>query len=113
MNALEVLKAARHLLSDPNRWTKRAYARAADGLDIDATSDMAVSFCAIGAMRHVTGSDSIVDNEEYGEAMVALNGAVVWPGKLCRTARFNDHPDTTHEDVLALYDRAIERLENA
>lgn len=51
---LEIIKGARELLSDPERWGQRFYA-SLNGFDIDPLDPRAKKFCAIGAMWRVAG----------------------------------------------------------
>lgn len=99
--AADILRAARGLLADPDRWTTKAYARAKDGRLARPEGAEAVCWCAFGALAKV--------------------GSNEWshPGGLLRRsarALFNDLPTGVndqrgHADVLAMYDRAIELAE--
>lgn len=101
MTPLEILRAARKRIEAPERWTKGAGARFADGTIASPNRvSEAVSFCCIGAL--LDG-----DQRANTEAYVAM--ASVVPGGLL--APFNDAPSTSHSDVLAAFDRAIARLE--
>lgn len=92
---LRILKAARELLSDPERWTRGAQARDRCGRPIDPRGPTAVCFCALGAIWKCGGSmaetSALFDQVITGESI----------------ADWNDWPLTTHADVLAAFDRAI------
>ena len=100
MTPLETLKAARQLISDPAKWTNSYYARDSIGIDVSPSSDKAVCFCSIGAIRKFS--------EVLSEAEMFLLG-------FCSETHdtyaeeFND--THTHAEVLALFDAAIAELE--
>lgn len=69
----------------------------------------AVSRCADGALQAVRGSHFVAAELEL---IAALPGEVVGsPRKLATLMFFNDRKDTTHADVMALFDRAIAKCE--
>ena len=105
MTAAELLREARKLLEDPSHWTKGAFAKAAAGCAIASTSDNAVCWCAIGALRRF---DRGGYSAAYSNAVFVLQCCVSGSGGV---AEFNDDPNTTHADVLAMFDRAIARAE--
>lgn len=98
LEAARSLRSARALIEDPEFWIKDASeedgARCAMGA-LDATPGgmgRHVAYTTLRALAEVLG---------YGE-----RGG-------CPVAALNDAPETTHADVLALYDLAIERAEAA
>jgi len=102
-NALTMLREARAYLTNPLHWTKRALGRDVEGKPANDWSDV-VSCCAIGALDMVERGAAITSG-----AYQALVGALP-PG--CReVSLFNDRPETTHDDVLELFDRAIASAE--
>lgn len=104
MPTAEILRAARAKIAEPGSWTRLEFARDANGRATHSTSDTAVCFCALGAVNAVAYLYS-------RGALRRLLEAAVPPGFESRVGTYNDHPDTTHADVLALYDRAIEKAE--
>lgn len=103
MNTLEVLRKARELISDPARWTQGEIARDTDGVTVHADHRLAVCWCAIGAVKHAAQHMGVHDVYKVFDALdqTAPGGLVV---------QFNDDPATTHDDVLAMFDRAIAAL---
>lgn len=103
MNAVEVLKEARARLAKPGAWTKGAPARDIYG-KLATSLDAEVQWCAVGALplfgiiRWCT-----LDYLEKALAEISLYK---------RVERYNDAPGRTVEDILSLYDRAIEMAEN-
>ena len=103
------LRAGRALLTPPERWVKGYFAFSTTEPDddhmTDATAPDAMCWCSYGATLKVTGEHgdrqtAVVDAlvEQLPSAAPVGKDPLVW---------FNDHPDTTHADVLALWDRAI------
>lgn len=100
------LIAAKALIDTPEKWCQ--------GLD-GYTSNEAVPLCAHGAcFRRAVLADN--DAVEYA-LRSALRAALPLVSANVRATRtredfgtvpeFNDHPATTHADVMALFDRAI------
>ncbi len=95
MDAKEVLERAKKLIENPVNWIKHANARDAHGYAVNARSEDAVCFCMMGALFHA-GSLGI-DDPYWALRAVLHEGIVEW----------NDHPNRTHAEVLAAFDRAI------
>ncbi|PDT15877.1 hypothetical protein CO670_15380 [Rhizobium sp. J15] len=106
MNTVEILKAARELISDEKRWTQTVYARDENGNSVNATDPMAVCFCSRGAIDKITAG-----NRAWGGAYDVLLDLLVSEDDNCLgVADFNDKH--THAEVLSLFDRAIARAES-
>jgi len=82
-------------------WTQRVWARDAGGCASDGTAAEAVCWCALGALAGA-------EVDHISRAMAEL-GAALPEGAHHGVDEWNDAPGRTHEDVIALYDRAIER----
>ena len=114
---LKTLIAARKLIENPNQWIKGAIARTARGYECEAESGTARCFCAIGAVRRarhdLTGTPfgSYPTVNRLRDAVQLENPNRIEGESEClntmTVADYNDRPQTTHADVLALYDRAI------
>jgi hypothetical protein len=112
-DTLEILKAARALISEPEHWTQGAYGRTSQE-DEDGVYDLeeATCFCAVGAIHKAGNFDVSCTLPSYigvpflGDEGLLHYDSVYFEGKL---VDFND----THsqEDVLSLFDRAIARAE--
>lgn len=102
MKPSETLAKARELLEDPSRWTRHYYARNKYG---DPSSDIqrGTCWCAIGALLKVRGVNSLIEVYGLQKDVNYLDQAA-----RCRVSVFNDDPDTTHTDILRLFDKAIE-----
>lgn len=100
MNYLELLKAGREIISNPDNWCQDGIAFAENSvLPISACDSKAVSWCSVGALYKANGRDS-VDNDLM-QAYCALEAMT--PGG--SIPKYND--TYTHEEVLALWDRTI------
>jgi hypothetical protein len=95
MNALEVLKATRELLSDPARWTQGVYARVGDE-QCDELNPFASCFCLSGAFWRF-GADEIHPARLRLSGVLGVTNLIAW----------NDAPERTHNEVLAALDKAI------
>lgn len=99
---LAVLKRARAMIV--RGWCQGTYACDADGVRVQPNSDMACRWCAAGAVRATAGGDACL-----AEATMSLL-AICLPRGRASVTGFNDSQDTKRP-VLALFDRAIKRLE--
>lgn len=88
------LERARALLAKPNGWTRGWYAKTQKNNEANPRSRAAVSFCVLGACDRVGASTQILSE-------------IVIPKRANTLPDWNDHPDRTQEQVLALFDKAI------
>jgi hypothetical protein len=110
-STVEILRAARERISDPERWTQGSFARSANDEPISPFSSRASCWCARGALYWVCASVSgAYGAERFLEAALVDLEVVCDPAKEA-IAQAND--GGTHDDVLALYDRAISLAEEA
>lgn len=106
MTVLDGLKAARDLISVPQRWTQGASARNRDGHTCSPLSPEATCFCATGAVRRACHAEVQSDVSEALDMAVAEFGCPY-------IEDFNDGALTSHRAVLGVFDWAIERIEDA
>jgi hypothetical protein len=99
LTGLDLLTQARALIE--TGWCRGSSARDAKGLVTPFGGEKAVSFCASGALVHL----SYCMTKAFRDASAALHKAVGAFGSL---AYWNDAPERTKEEVLAAYDRAIQ-----
>ncbi|QDH83500.1 hypothetical protein [Achromobacter phage Motura] len=121
---LEILKEARQLLEKPESWIKGYYAakRESDGRiqvliseEIDGgkgvvvravggTDPRADCFCMLGALQRAGAL------ERNSEAEAVLRDAIkIKIGFHDQVHSFNDSPQRTHDEVLAVFDIAIQQ----
>ena len=107
MNALDVLKAARVRITEPEHWTQGAFARDAGGAEVLLANDVnATCWCAAGA---VSVSAGLFGRVLYESAIKELRRTITGSG--FAIGDYND--EHTHAEVLAVFDKAINRLEHA
>ncbi len=104
MSAQQALLAARELISAPERWAQQFYAYDAAGKRVMPNDPDAVCWCAVGAVHKAGGGATSIHM-----ALDALGDAV--PGMAMTLPVYND--SRTHPEILALFDRAIAKLEAA
>ena len=95
MGAYEVLLQAKGLISTPRSWCQHNFAVRANGQGTSAYDAEAVAWCALGAISKVR--DNITD--DVADRYLAMSAGM-------SVSEFND--THTHEEVLAMFDRAIE-----
>ena len=81
-------------------WTQHTYARNEKGEIVHSHSPDACSFCMIGAMR-ATGA------WESHEAFCRVHEAIGGAGFQGTIPDFNDRPEATQDEVVAVIDRSI------
>lgn len=106
-STVEVLKAARDRISDPERWCQETEAQDAIGRNVEPTNAAAVRWCFAGAV-YAEGVDATtaphIGVSQIGRILneaIGVEGAGPW----------NDAPDRSHADVLEAFDRAIQLAE--
>jgi len=100
MKTSEVLRAAREKIERPEAWTKGCGAVTASGAVVFPTSEFAARWCAVGSIDAVTDGD-LRANVAARAALRALTM------KYISTIFWNDAPERTHAEVLAVFDAAI------
>lgn len=100
METIDVLKAARELISDESRWTQQAMARDVSGKHVFSYDARATRWCSMGAINKASGFTGDRIPDAAMEASLAI-GRVVFD-----VVKFND--SSRHAEVLAAFDRAIE-----
>ncbi|WP_037500667.1 DUF6197 family protein [Sphingomonas jaspsi] len=105
----DLLIRVREILADPEHWTKDSFARDDNGYFIDPTEPVARCFCLDGALiraAHELHPEVNTSNPyRFGEYRDAADRLSNFAGR--NHLQFNDDPETTHADVLALIDKAI------
>lgn len=107
MNVLAMLKAGRVRIEDPNYWTQGAFGINAVGDPVSQDDPACVRRCLAGA---IFCGDGITDHD-YVEADRFLDGALASVNGDTSYMVYND--SHTHDEVLALLDKAIELAEGA
>ena len=109
MNSVNTLRRARDLISDPKKWTKGAMGRKRNGDAVvadDVKSIDVVKWCMSGALRKAANKDDNIYANVYWYCVDSI------PTQENESLhRFNDHPSTTHQDVMSVFDRAISKAD--
>ena len=130
MKTKEILKKARALLAPSGAWIQNDNAIATDGAITWAGDSAACGWCLLGAIdhaAHVAAYDAGIDGTAYAagidnsellefvssasdaalEKIRQVDSIAATPSLIDGIASWNDHPERTHAEVLALLDRAI------
>jgi hypothetical protein len=92
-----ILRAARRLIEEPERWTKGAAARDSAGKRVESGDTSAQCWCAYGAIGRATGY-RVSDWDARMLLSEVVGGCI---------SMWNDAPWRTHVEVLAAFDAAI------
>ena len=117
MTTKELLQKARALIIDPQKWTKIFAARDQHGTPVSPSNKDACQWCAIGAISRIRHSNGL-EQEKMDQAFETLikciryldgelNGDFTAIEDNYLISEFNDHPHTTHTDVLRVLAFAI------
>lgn len=126
LTALTVLKEARAFLADPNHWTKFNFVKDNPASDCGYCCTLAGSLYIGAGFKRVDGTNSF--NTQVSDPFNALQQRRSTnqfyairaaeniirnhlPYGLRSVGAFNEAPDRTHSDILAILDRAIGSLE--
>lgn len=125
MDTLKVYKRAREILTPEASWGKGSYAKSGDrsvGLtiwdrkrDVEVLNPEATCFCALGAIR-AAGMELYSEDGVFGFAFHALECVPEQyrdSGYQADVVSFNDAAETTHAQVLAMFDCVIGKMEQA
>jgi hypothetical protein len=101
-DVVKILEAARKVIETPEKWTKGFFAQTSEGVNCYTDSPHAVCFCASGAVQKAW----LENGAGVYEARAILSSIVSnYKGGI---PEFNDALETTHADVLEVFDTAIE-----
>lgn len=134
MKTSDLLKKAKEVVKNPHHWVQDDYAVNAKGDRVDVGNETACRFCMMGAFRKaVFGTDtetrsSAAFNSGGGNPASHLTSVEIraarsaWefvekqfvkPKGFNSIVSFNDARETSHEDVIGVFDAAIEKaIEN-
>lgn len=113
---VDVLEHALQLITDPKHWIQGAFARDVDGYTCGAKSQDACCYCAFGAIRVAAGESNSLGILALSELAADLPTGFFADNKkeeyetLHSVTFWQDHPTTTHADVLNQFKKTIARL---
>ena len=103
----QYLNDIRDLIKDEKHWIQQGcYARDRNGFECDPDSVDACKWCLQGALIRVMGIDYITSIGV--DVHSAICDALVEHKVVMDLVLFNDHRNTSHQDVMNVLDRAIE-----
>jgi hypothetical protein len=105
---LDVLREARALIADPDRWCQGYEAVDANGVFIDSTAPQAVRWCALGALGRVANRRQLRSTE-----MLDVDEALDEASRLYGKTVDHVNDEDGHAAVLRVYDAAIADVEAA
>ena len=98
-----ILVRARELLSDPKSWTQDVMARSVRGTPVVTHSKRARSFCVEGAIERA----GLKTTRKVRERARRIVYEKIASSTFVNITLWNDAPQRTHAEVLALLDKAI------
>jgi hypothetical protein len=98
MTTKEMLTEARSLIK--KGWTQGSFAKDVNGNEVDPKSSQAVSWCSLGAMEAACYCPR--------DSRLPILDILRRAAGTCVISDWNDHPNTTKEEILAAFDKAIE-----
>ena len=110
----EILSIARVKIRNEKNWLKGQSTEKSNGDFAHPSSAKACKWCALGAVRSVFKEgteehsfDTAMDEHMFQTAMFTLSKFTD-----CKNiAAFNDHSETTHADIIAVFDKAIAAID--
>ncbi len=109
MKPKEILIAARARIADPEHWIKGHMAEDTIGNEVCTDHVNAYRFCAVGALKSVLHKVVKTHKREFklNEYLSGKLMSYIESKEFKGVPDFNDSPNTTHADVLAMFDKAI------
>jgi len=99
MTAADILRKAKDHISDPAMWFQGNYTASLDD-DWGRLPRKDEPCCGLGALAYSARGWAILENEKFLLNAARRRGFHAFYD-------FNDHPNTTHADVMAVFDEAI------
>lgn len=115
MKTSEFLILSKEKINTPDKWFKGEWAVNKDGFPVRSYSNDAVCFCSAGALNRT--QHRLVENDgPWNEDKVSrlADMAAFYLRKVCfnlhgiNFINFNDRESTTHEEMMNVWDKAIE-----
>ena len=112
-----VLQKARHKIKDEQNWTQGTFARDERGNPVETKSELAVRWCAMGAIESCTDDRRTIGDiekilKDIVEADSGYMGSDADNADFPSISSFNYFNDqyATHKDILGVFDRALEKV---
>lgn len=104
---LDILTAARNILADPTAWTKGEFAKGKSGRAVSPFGPYATCFCAIGALQRAAGRELAKADRKTSNSYVDARAVLEAETPRQIVTMFNDSPQTSHEDIIGVFNLAI------
>ena len=102
MRTRDILRKVKKLIQEG--WTKGTYARKKNGISTNPKDSEAVEFCSIGAFHRVSHEEDLTW-EHKNKAMELFRGSLPnWAWR--NIVSFNNHLNTTKQDVIKVLEKA-------
>lgn len=101
-----ILRAAKAKIAHSQDWIRGYLALNEEGRTVDPNNPTACKFCMMGALYNVAEPQPSANQMTIADAAFAALYDVTGG-----TSTFNDHPATTHAEVLDAFDRAIAKVQ--
>ena len=108
LTTLEILIKAKNLISKPENWCKGNFSIDESGNSIDYMNDRAAAYCAFTSINKIGHGSNCLPAK-----MCLFN--IIYPYDEYHNyhssiiTAFNDHPNTTHDKIMLLFDISIEK----
>lgn len=110
MTDMEILQAAKYLISDPAQWTQQTFARDGVSEACDPCDPTACKWCAQGAVYHAYGKKYKAPLERVMQLLDSIAMTIKYKrGFFGSVFHLNDLG--AHAQVMELFDKAIEHLD--
>ena len=114
MTTVEFLHLTREKIAEEAAWCKGTYATNSAGVPVLVSDRAACMWCILGALDITSRPYNDIaryEAQRFLEASLPPNlGNAALSEFTCVLGAFNDRPETKHQDVLDLFDRAIAKL---
>lgn len=108
MSAKKILATTRELLSKPGAWGQHAFAYDETDARVPWEDPRACTWCLEGGLK-ISARRGKATRRQYDEAVRLVTEEIATLGFYGTIQGWNDRPDTTLKDVVALIDRARAR----
>lgn len=103
------LLQAKQYINDPANWIKEAFATDANNKVVSPQNPKATCFCILGALERAVDKLDINLSSTYDSCYNVLSHLAAKAG-FDSVGAFNDDEETTHGEVMGLFDDAIKKL---
>lgn len=100
---IDFLKAVKAKIDTPETWLKN--------IETSVNDDGKKCYCVMGAWWNLRVSNNIMRNNSWSAHDALLESLPKKFKKHNSIVKYNDAPDTTHKDIMKLFDKTIARLE--